>query len=355
MKDLLKYKITIDDEFSEGEDLGMSMIAYTASPAIITKGFAFSSSTPKNHYFADERKYRIVAPVMIPMDIYRCDSNEEYYVQFTEQEIEKIFVKFMRNLQNKGIFNLEHDNKEIAPAYVLEAWIVEDPLQDKSFTTYGIEVPKGTVMMTSQITDHEYYNKLVESGKTGYSIEGFLGLTIPEIKLSAEPPFHENCKCSIVDGQLVTEDGVCEYCLEQNNNLKLNKQESMDKKFPAGEYIAPDGTIYVVAEDGSFTVKTLEEKMAEDTQTEEIKKEDPQAEEIKMAEDTQAEPANITVDAPLTYTKEEVDAKFEEIYKLIADLKAEEESDDMEDVVEEVKLTAAQRFSEFVRFSQQSV
>lgn len=345
MKDLLKYKITIDDAFYEGEELGMSMIAYTAQPAILTKGFAFQASTPKNFYFQDDLKYRIVAPVMIPMDIYRCDSNEEYYVQFTCEEIEKIFSKFMKDLSNRNIFNIEHDTNNVVPAYVLEAWIVDNPENDKAFTTYGINVPKGTLMMTSQITDPDTYKELVESGKTGYSIEGFLGLSIPDIKetkLSVEPPFHDNCKCSIVDGELVTDAEVCEYCLEQENNLKLNKQ--MDKKFPAGEYIAPDGTIFIVAEDGTFTTKTVKEKMAEEAVVEETKKEE-------MAEEVIVEEAPVE-EAPVvaTYTKEEIDAKFEEIYKLIADIKAEEAMDE-EVEIEEVQMSAHQRFAEFVRFS----
>lgn len=174
------YKITIDPEYSDGEDLGIDMIAFTSKPAIKVKGMAFNQSTPMT--FSDDVKMRIVAPAMIPMSIYRRDEDgTEYDVLFTEDVIESIHTKFMQNLQNKDIFNLEHDGEEKVPAYILEAWIVDNPKQDKAFTTYGIEVPKGTLMLTSQVTDKEYYDSLVESGQVGYSIEGFLGLKLSEL------------------------------------------------------------------------------------------------------------------------------------------------------------------------------
>ena len=130
-KDLPLYKITIDEEYSEGEDLGIDMIAFTSKPAVMVKGLAFKSA--EIFHFKDEPKMRIVAPAMIPMNIYRNDEGEEYYVQFTEQEIENIYSKFMQDLNNQNLFNLEHTDKKV-PAYILEAWIVENPKEDKAFS-----------------------------------------------------------------------------------------------------------------------------------------------------------------------------------------------------------------------------
>ena len=174
-KELPLYKITIDEEYSEGEDLGIDMIAFTSKPAVMVKGMAFKSA--EVFLFKDEPKMRIVAPAMIPMNIYRNDEGEEYYVQFTVDEIENIYSKFMQDLNNQNLFNLEHTDKKV-PAYILEAWLVENPKEDKAYSSYGIDVPKGTLMLTAQITDKEYYSKLVESGQVGFSIEGFLGLKL---------------------------------------------------------------------------------------------------------------------------------------------------------------------------------
>jgi hypothetical protein len=321
MKDIIKYKITIDDEYSEGEDLGIDMIAFTAKPAVITKGFAFNTDLPKLQFFADELKYRICAPVMIPMDIYRCDSNEEYYVQFTISEIDKIHSKFMKNISTRNIFNLDHIQEDVVPAYVLETWIVEDPTTDKAFMSYGISVPKGTLMMTTQITDQTVYHELVESGRLGYSIEGFLGLTIPEIE------------------QKMTE-----------TNLKLNINTKMENQtLPAGEYTSADGTVFIVDEAGNATPKevpAVDEKLAiEDAKTKEV----PCAE-VPVAEIPVVDAVEPVAEVAPSYTKEEVDAKFEEIYKMIADIKSEEAEVEVTTEVP-VALNVNQRFEQFVRFA----
>lgn len=345
-KDLPHYKITIDEEYSEdGRSLGIDMIAFTAKPAIITKGFAFSQDEVKKLFFTDALKYRICAPVMIPMEIYRCDSNEEYYVQFTESEIELMHQKFMSNLTNTNIFNLEHNSTDIVPAYVLEAWIVETPETDKSFMTYGINVPKGTLMMTTQITDKEVYNKLIEEGQVGYSIEGFLGLKLSEMKLSANPPFHEDCKCSKVNGVIKNESDACEYCLEQSQfNIETkNKEEKMENKLnlPAGEYTDANGNCFIVAEDGTVTAKEAQLE-AETAPVEPV--------DTKLA----VEPAPVVpadTNTPVdTYTKEEVDAKLEEIYKVIADLKAEDVKEDVAEPVDPTKLSIHERFAQYNKF-----
>ena len=185
MAKLPKYNVTIDDEYSDGEDLGWRKTAFTSKPAVIIKGMAYEAQEPiKEMFFADKLKYRIAAPAMIPMQIYRNMDNEEFYVEFTEKEIDKIHSKFMKNFnKNKGLFNLEHNNEELVPAYLLECWVVDNPESDKSFSTFGVKVPKGTLFVVAQITDKDYYNQLVENGQTGFSIEGFLGLSLEDLEM----------------------------------------------------------------------------------------------------------------------------------------------------------------------------
>jgi len=202
-EELPLYKITIDEEYSEGEELGIDMIAFTSKPAVMVKGMAFKAV--ENFFFKDEPKMRIVAPAMIPMNIYRNDEGEEYYVQFTEQEIENIYSKFMQDLNNQNLFNLEHTEKKV-PAYILEAWIVDNPKEDKSYSTYGIEVPKGTLMLTAQITDKKYYQELIDKDQVGFSIEGFLGLKLSNQlnKFSMKLPDGEH----LIEGKIyVVKDG----------------------------------------------------------------------------------------------------------------------------------------------------
>ena len=360
-KDLPKYKITIDEEYAEnGESLGIEMIAFTSKPAILTKGMAFSNTEFKSMFYSDELKYRIAGPVMIPMEIYRCDSNEEYFVQFSADEIEKIHSKFMSTYSNKDVFNLEHNAGDKVPAYVLEAILCDSQNKvDMIKQEYKIDVPLGTSFFVTQITDKQYYKELVDKGIVGYSIEGFLGLKLSEVK----PPYHDNCKCVDVDGNIISEAGVCDYCLEQQSKFEIdkknNKQIMKEDKIPAGEYQTPDGKVLVVAEDGTFTVKEVtKEEMACGPKEEEMglevdetveleAKVEETVEEAKIKETELAE-GDLPVETPtevVSYTKEEVDAKFDELYKLIGDLKAEEviEDETETEVPVETKLSVNER------------
>ena len=312
-KELPLYKITIDEEYSEGEELGIDMIAFTSKPAVMVKGMAFNSA--QIFHFKDEPKMRIVAPAMIPMNIYRNDEGEEYYVQFTEQEIENIYSKFMQDLNNQNLFNLEHTDKKV-PAYILEAWIVENPKEDKAYSSYGIDVPKGTLMLTAQITDKEYYSKLVESDQVGFSIEGFLGL-----KLSNQ----------------------------------INKYNMM---LPDGEHLI-EGKIYVVKDGEIIEIKEevpveMEAEMAEEVVEEEIEAEGVTAaeaeevveEEIAMAVDPQTDS-----EAVLAIVQPVLDALATELMKAIAEVKAlipvVEEVEEEEVELSEQKFSAIDRLKKY--------
>ena len=313
------YKITIDEAYSDGEDLGMEMIAFTNKPAIKVKGMAFNSHVAPMT-FSDSVKMRIVAPAMIPMNIYRQDEDgEEYDVQFTAEVIEQIHAKFMLNLSNKNIFNLEHDQNEKVPAYILEAWIVDSPETDKAFTTYGIEVPKGTLMLTSQVTDREYYDALVESGQVGYSIEGFLGMKLSE-------------------------------------QLKLNTM-----KLPDGEHMIED-KIYVVKDGEIIEIKEMPTEMeaemaADPVAEEEAAEEEAAVEEEEMAKEEEVamavDPA-VDTEAILAIVAPMLEEHMNAVIRMIADLKNQLEESlavETETETESVELTSHEKFKEFVKFS----
>ena len=309
------YKITIDPEYSEnGEDLGIEQIAFTSTPAIKVMGMAFNSQA-KKMIFKDNVKYRIVAPALIPMEIYRKDDEDgkEYYVSFSKEEIEKIHSKFMKDMSNKDLFNLEHDTTETVPAYVLEAWIVDNPLKDKAYSSFGIEVPTGTLMVTAQVTDVEYYNHLVDNDQVGFSIEGYLGMKLKEVT------------------QLKTD-------------INMNK-------LPDGEHTI-EGKIYVVT-DGEIT-EIRDVELVETT--EEVALEDTVVEEEEVVEETMAVDPVLDAEAILAIVKPALDAEVNNLVAMIADLKAQLEEamsvDSEEEVVEEVvALSVQQRLSNFIKFN----
>ena len=248
-KDLPIYKITIDEEYSDGENLGIEMIAFTNLPAVKVKGVSFGSD--KRLMFADDVKYRITAPAMIPMDIYRRDSEDgEYYVQFTLEVIEQIHTKFMADLRNRDIFNLEHDTEKKVPAYILETWIVDNPTKDKAYSTFGIEVPKGTLMVTAQVTDADYFAELVANDQVGFSIEGFLGLKLSEqIKLN---------NMMLPDGEHLIEDKI--YVVKDGEVVEIKEVE----KEPTEEVVEEEMSTEEVAMEDTTVEETTEESTTTD-------------------------------------------------------------------------------------------
>jgi len=309
MEELPTYKITIDEQYNDGvEPLGLDAIAFTSQPAVMVKGVAFKSHVKMA--FADEKKYRITAPAMIPMEIYRRDEDgTEYYVEFTEEEIDTIFKDFMSGLNNKDLFNLEHEGEKIVPAYILEAWIVNDPKKDKAHSTFGIDVPKGTLMMTAQVTDTDYYNTLVESGAVGFSIEGYLGLKLSnQINKYSMPELEEGKQYIVKDGELVEVTEEVAMAEEVETETEVTEEE------------------------------TEEVAMAEET-VEEV--------EVEMAVDPAAD-----AEAILAIVNPVIEERVNELLQVIAELKNEltESTDDepVEDV--EMKLSAHQRFNNVVNF-----
>lgn len=322
-----KFKITIDPQYSDGEDLGISQIAFTAKPAIKVKGMAFSSHEKK--YFADDVKMRIAAPALIPMEIYRCDEDGEYYAEFTEEEIERLTSKFMANLTNNGKFNLEHNDKNTVPAYILEAWIVNDPKADKAKSTFNIDVPKGTLMIVSQVTDKEYYNSLVANGQVGFSIEGFLGLKLSEL----------------ID--------------KQKNKFTM---EGKPTSLPEGTKFEVDGIKYIV-KDGKVMTEALEEAVVADTTA---AADEPLVEPVEAAVEPIVEPVVESAVEPVvetvveptdpTGTRDEaailaiVQPKLDEIYQMISELKASiYEADPIIEAIP-VAMSIHQKFKEVMEF-----
>jgi hypothetical protein len=310
------YKITIEDEYADGENLGIEMIAFTSKPAIKVKGMAFNSHVAMA--FKDDVKMRVVAPAMIPMNIYRKDEDgEEYDVQFSAEVIEQIHSKFMQNLQNKDIFNLEHDTTKKVPAYILEAWIVDSPKTDKAFTTYGIEASKGTLMLNSQVTDRAYYDELVESGQVGYSIEGFLGMKLSE-------------------------------------QLKLNTM-----KLPDGEHLIED-KIYVVKDGEVVEIKDVPTELEAELSADPAVEEEVADAEAQATEEAETEEGALAIDpavdaeAIIAIVRPLLEEHMNSVISMIAALKNQIEEGiavDTEEEVASVALTAHEKFKEFVKFS----
>ena len=322
-KDLPIYKITIDEEYSDGENLGIEMIAFTNLPAVKVKGVSFGSD--KRLMFADDVKYRITAPAMIPMDIYRRDSEDgEYYVQFTLEVIEQIHTKFMADLRNRDIFNLEHDTEKKVPAYILETWIVDTPMEDKAYSTFGIEVPKGTLMVTAQVTDADYFAELVANDQVGFSIEGFLGLKLSEqIKLN---------KMMLPDGEHRIEDKI--YVVKDGEVVEIKEVE----KEPTEEVVEEEMSTEEVAMEDTTVEETTEESTTTD-------------EEMAIDPATDAEAIAAIVLPMLEEREKALIAMIADLRNQIEEMYAEKTEEEVE--TQMTQLSLSEKFAKFKQFVNQ--
>jgi hypothetical protein len=272
----------------------------------------------KDMCFKDDLKYRIAAPALIPSVIYRDDEDGKYNVRFTEDEIEKIYKKFMQSLQSKkDVFNIEH-TEEVVPAYVLEAMLVDSENKQKFIKQeYNIDIPKGSVFVVSQITDEEYYNQIVENNQTSYSIEGFLGL----IKLS-ENKTNKNK----------------EQMKEKDLLAKIAQLEAKLQKFQSEEEKEEEMNEHYEKEMQEEVKEEVIEEVKEEVMQEEVE----EKKEEEMMEEEEEKIVSLSQEDVEKIVEEKLAEKMDEMSEILADLKLrlEEVSKEEEEEVERVELSS---------------
>ena len=119
---------------------------------------------------------RLVGPVMIPNRLikrYDKDSDEEYWVYFSEETIKELAEKFMKNGMIHSS-NIEHDGIPVDGVSMVETWLIEDNTNDKS-NLYGKKYPKGTWMAAYSIDNKDIWKKVQSKEIKGFSVEGWFG------------------------------------------------------------------------------------------------------------------------------------------------------------------------------------
>ena len=120
----------------------------------------------------DKEKHILMGAALVPQKpIYRKNGDEEFYIFFSKETIEKVSQLFLKNSKHKNA-TMEHDY-QLSDMTIVESWIVEDAVHDKS-RKFGMEVPVGTWMVSMKVEDDSVWNDYVKTGKVkGFSIEGY--------------------------------------------------------------------------------------------------------------------------------------------------------------------------------------
>ena len=155
----------------EQEESGIEAISIVESPAIESDFVALKNEEIKLAEISKEKRILLGALLITNKPIYRNGSEGDYYIFFSKDTISKASQMYLRNgYQNNS--TLEH-SKDLKGLTLVESWIVEDEVQDKS-RKYGLNVPVGTWMGAVKVNNEEVWNEYVRTNKVkGFSIEGY--------------------------------------------------------------------------------------------------------------------------------------------------------------------------------------
>ena len=151
---------------------GIDAVSVVESPAI-EENFVALSKHEVELKEVDKEKRILMGAALIPnKKIYRVNAKkEEYYIYFSEDTVRQAMELFFKR-GNQGQATVEHKEAYVPGMTVVESWLIEDEVHDKS-KKYGFSLPKGTWMISMKVDNDEVWQD-VKAGKVkGFSIEGY--------------------------------------------------------------------------------------------------------------------------------------------------------------------------------------
>ena len=196
----------------EESELGIEAISVVESPAIEEEFVALKSQEFKLAEVDKERRILMGALLVPNKPIYRRNGDDEYYIYFSKDTVLKASQMYLMNSKQNNA-TLEHQY-EIEGLSLVESWIVEDKVHDKS-VKYGMDLPLGTWVGSVKVNNDKIWNEFVRTNKVkGFSIEGYFADRM------------ERPKESIEEELAAIEEAEAEYLLEEIKSIV--KQEEID-------------------------------------------------------------------------------------------------------------------------------
>lgn len=296
MDKIKHYAVSIDSD--------VFAISLVDEPAIEENFIFLSKQEQKQIFLEREDKHLIVGPVLIPdKPIYRNNGQEEFYLQFSKETIEKLAYEY---LMNGRMYSVTTDHQDIADDICLvESWIKTSE-NDKS-NDYGMELPIGTWMVSMKVENEDVWQRVKSGELRGYSIESFVNLdeinlhkqdTIMTEQVNLETveiteSFWSKLKSIIAEalGTTKEEEAIIEEAIEEVKEeivaepVEEELAEELPTEVPAEQVIAEE-IVAEVIETVEETSTTEEEKENElqaivDKLTEELANKDAEIAEMK--------------------------------------------------------------------------
>jgi len=280
-KKIKKYKVGLDSE--------TMAISLVSEPAIEVDFIHMKKDEEEKEqvFLESNEKYLVYGPALIPdKDIYRNNGENEYYLSFSKESIEKMENDYMKDFRQYNV-SLQHQDK-VDEVCVVESWIVADSYKDKA-NALGFNVPEGTWMVAMKVNNVDTWNRIKEGELKGFSVESLVSLE----------EFNK---------------------VENNETMEVNENFWTKLKGILFEALGKEEKEEELNEVESINVELEEEKPTE------TPVEEPKAEEPTVEPTVEEKPAEEPKNEPKEEPKEEPKKEDNHLEELINNLKAEIEA-----------------------------
>lgn len=164
-----KYKVGIDSE--------TEAISMVTEPAIESDFVFFSKDKDiVKEAFSSDEKHMVYGAVLRPdFPIYRYDGENEYYLEFTSESIERMARDYMMNYR-QGNVTIQHE-EYANEVFMVESWIKQDIDKDKSVSV-GLDksLPIGTWFCGFYVNNNDIWERIKSGELKGFSVEAMIDL-----------------------------------------------------------------------------------------------------------------------------------------------------------------------------------
>lgn len=279
-------------------------VSLVDEPAVDSNFIALSKQKPMDFKIQNEEK-RMLYGVALRADypIYRRYGEDEFYLVFDKEAIERLSNKFMSNYGQKN-FTLDHI--ENADGIVItESWIVSDVKNDKA-SALGLEnFSKGSWIIGAKINNDEIWRSIKDGRWGGFSVESWIDME------------------EIEEFEKITKDNSIEDMPEEKNKVEemfdkikdiISQAFGEEKPVKQEEEVKAE----VEPEEQAPAEEPQEPKAEEEKPAEEPKAEDTPAEEEEKTAEEEEKPAE---EAPVE--EQNLSSEIEALRNEIETLKAE--------------------------------
>lgn len=276
VKKIKKYKVGIDSE--------TEAISMVTEPAI-ESDFVFLSKDKAivKEAFSNDEKHMVYGAVLRPdFPIYRNDGENEYYLEFTSESIERMARDYMMNYR-QGNVTIQHE-EYANEVFMVESWIKQDMDKDKSVSV-GLDksLPIGTWFCGFYVNNNDVWERIKSGELKGFSVEAMIDLEdFAKVKKEDEFEMNESFWSklkSIVNEALGKKEEKMEV-----NEPQVTEPQPTEPKVDEPQVTEPQQTVVEEPK------PTEPQPTVQEPQTTEPKPTEPKVDEPKTNEPTVQEP-----------------------------------------------------------------